>query len=142
MSYILSLLYKINQCCTLTPRPLYTTRICEGAAGNLPDASAKEAAREILTLAHGAGEGELLVALISGGGSALLPLPPEGVTLTEKRQVSSLATVKCRLPLGLTISSFHLKSEGFLFILGLTISSFPLKSEGGVCLFFISSSSS
>ncbi len=64
-----------------------TPRIHEGAADNLPDAAAELTAREILSLAQEAGEGELLVTLVSGGGSALLPCPPLGVTLQEKRKV-------------------------------------------------------
>ena len=68
----------------------FLIRILEGAAHNLPDASAEYAAREILSLARGATEDELLIALISGGGSALLPCPVEGVTLDEKRQVGNV----------------------------------------------------
>ena len=45
------------------------------------------AAREILSLARSARDGDLVLALISGGGSALLPCPVKGVSLDEKRQV-------------------------------------------------------
>ena len=34
-----------------------------------------------------AGESELVIALVSGGGSALLSLPCEGVSIQEKRKV-------------------------------------------------------
>ena len=34
-----------------------------------------------------AGENELVIALVSGGGSALLSLPCEGVSIQEKRKV-------------------------------------------------------
>ena len=59
----------------------------EGAAYNLPDAGAELAAREALSLAERAATGELVIVLVSGGGSALLPCPVEGVSLQEKRQV-------------------------------------------------------
>ena len=59
----------------------------EGAAHNLPDRAALCAASDILTLCREAGEGEVVVAVISGGGSALLPCPVQGVELEEKRMV-------------------------------------------------------
>jgi glycerate 2-kinase len=65
-------------------------RIMEGAAHNLPDQPALCAAEEILGVCRGAGEGEVVVAVISGGGSALLPCPIPGVTLDEKRTVTEL----------------------------------------------------
>ena len=60
----------------------------EGAAHNLPDQPALCAAGEILRLCREAGEGEVVVAVVSGGGSALLPCPIQGVTLEEKRMVN------------------------------------------------------
>ena len=54
---------------------------------NLPDAQAASAAQDVLQLARGAGRGEVLLVLMSGGGSALLPCPVEGVSLEEKRTV-------------------------------------------------------
>lgn len=63
-------------------------RICEGAANNLPDAAAERTAKEILAVARRATADDLVIVLISGGGSALLTCPVEGVTLQEKRQVS------------------------------------------------------
>ena len=54
-------------------------RIIVGAAHNLPDRAALCAASDILTLCREAGEGEVVVVVISGGGSALLPCPVQGV---------------------------------------------------------------
>ena len=56
----------------------------EGAAGNLPDAAAVESARRIEEVALSARDGDLLLVLITGGGSALLPLPRPPITLDEK----------------------------------------------------------
>ena len=66
---------------------VHAVRIYEGAPDNLPDETAESAALEILRLVEDAGEDELIVTLISGGGSALLPCPVSGVSLEEKRQV-------------------------------------------------------
>lgn len=54
-----------------------------------PDDNGARAARRMLDLAAGLGEGDLLLALISGGGSALLTLPPPGVTLAEMAAVNA-----------------------------------------------------
>lgn len=64
-------------------------RIIE-ASHPVPDASGMAAARTILGLLGGAGKDDLVISLISGGGSALLPLPPDGITLEEKRATTSL----------------------------------------------------
>nr|WP_211115641.1 glycerate kinase [Arenibaculum pallidiluteum] len=58
------------------------------AAHPVPDEAGQDAARRILELAGGLGEDDLLLCLISGGGSALLALPAPGLTLEDKRQVS------------------------------------------------------
>ena len=68
--------------------PTRTIRVVE-AAHPVPDAAGQEAAREIMALAAGLGEGDQLVALVSGGGSALLVSPVDGVTLEEKRAVNA-----------------------------------------------------
>lgn len=52
----------------------------------LPTAGSVEGARRALALAGGVRTDELLLVLLSGGGSALMSLPAEGVTLEEKQQ--------------------------------------------------------
>jgi hydroxypyruvate reductase len=58
------------------------------AAHPVPDAAGREAARRILELATDLGPDDLLLCLISGGGSALLALPAEGLTLEDKQAMS------------------------------------------------------
>lgn len=60
------------------------------ASHPVPDARGVEGARRIAALAAQAGEGDLLLCLISGGGSALLPLPLEPLTLEEKQETTRL----------------------------------------------------
>ncbi len=56
----------------------------------VPDASGEEAARRIAGLAESADERTLVLNLISGGGSALLPAPADGLTLAGKQEMTSL----------------------------------------------------
>ena len=58
------------------------------ASHPLPDGRGEAAARRMLELAAGLGPDDLLLALISGGGSSLLAAPVEGVTLKELRAVT------------------------------------------------------
>lgn len=57
------------------------------AAHPVPDAAGRKAARRILDLARGLGRDDLLLCLISGGGSALMALPGPGLSLADKQQV-------------------------------------------------------
>lgn len=59
----------------------------EGAKGNFPDLEAVQATRTICDLVKSLGEEDLLVVLISGGGSALLSFPKDPLTLEEKSSV-------------------------------------------------------
>ena len=56
----------------------------------VPDQRGVDGARRIAALARDAGPSDLVLALISGGGSALLPLPAEPVTLAEKQDTTRL----------------------------------------------------
>ena len=62
--------------------PTERVRIVE-ASHPTPDAAGVEAGREILALAGGASVDDLVFALISGGGSALLVSPAEGLSLAD-----------------------------------------------------------
>lgn len=60
----------------------------------LPDAAGMAAAQRMLQLVHGLTADDLVICLISGGGSALLPLPLDGLSLQDKQQVSA-ALLRC-----------------------------------------------
>ena len=61
-----------------------------GAAHPLPDESGSKAAERVASLARQARQGELVLVLISGGGSALMPLPVENITLQEKTSTTEI----------------------------------------------------
>src|SRR5882672_9485797 len=56
----------------------------------VPDERGVAGAQRIAQMAAGAGAGDLVLCLISGGASALLPLPATGITLEEKQAVTKL----------------------------------------------------
>ncbi|HSW11811.1 MAG TPA: glycerate kinase [Solimonas sp.] len=58
------------------------------AAHPVPDAAGEQAARRILQCVQGLGADDLVICLISGGGSALLSLPAAGLTLADKQAVN------------------------------------------------------
>jgi hydroxypyruvate reductase len=72
------------------------------ASHPLPDGRGEEAALRMLAMAGQLGPDDLLLALISGGGSSLLAAPVEGVSLKELRQVT-----KALLGAGATIHDIN-----------------------------------
>src|SRR5207344_791803 len=58
------------------------------AAHPVPDAAGRDAAKRIFGLVQGLTKDDLVLCLISGGGSALLALPAEGVSLEDKQAVN------------------------------------------------------
>lgn len=58
------------------------------ASHPVPDAAGAAAARRMLDLVAGLSADDLVICLISGGGSALLALPLEGVTLADKQAIN------------------------------------------------------
>jgi hydroxypyruvate reductase len=67
--------------------PTRRIRVIE-AAHPVPDAAGEAAARAILAGAQALGPDDLLLALISGGGSALLALPAEEVPMEDLRKLT------------------------------------------------------
>jgi hydroxypyruvate reductase len=59
------------------------------ASHPVPDLAGLAGTRAQLELVEDLGEGDLVLAVLSGGGSALLPLPAEGITLAEKQELTS-----------------------------------------------------
>jgi glycerate 2-kinase len=58
------------------------------AAHPVPDASGLKAAERILQLTHGLTANDLVICLISGGGSALLSLPVDGLSFEVKQRIN------------------------------------------------------
>ncbi len=58
------------------------------AAHPVPDEAGQVGAKRLLEAVSGLTEDDLVVALISGGGSALLPCPPDGLTLADEIAVN------------------------------------------------------
>jgi glycerate 2-kinase len=72
------------------------------AAHPVPDEAGRQAARRMLEMVQNLTENDLVLCLISGGGSALLALPADGITLEEKQAVN-----KALLKSGATISEIN-----------------------------------
>ncbi|MBP7001985.1 glycerate kinase [Amaricoccus sp.] len=59
------------------------------AAHPVPDEAGRAAAARMLEIARGAGPDDLVLCLISGGGSALMALPAEGIPFADKQAVNA-----------------------------------------------------
>ncbi|MCZ6794291.1 MAG: glycerate kinase [Planctomycetota bacterium] len=68
----------------------------------VPDAAGVAAAERVVSYLGGAGEGDGALVLISGGGSAILPAPAEGISLEDK-----VATTRELLACGATIHEMN-----------------------------------
>lgn len=78
--------------------PCRQIRVLE-AAHPVPDAAGQHAADTLLSAVSGLSSDDLVVALVSGGGSALLPAPPAGLTL-EEEQAMNAALLASGAPIG------------------------------------------
>jgi glycerate 2-kinase len=72
------------------------------ASHPVPDEAGQRAAARMLQMVQGLNENDLVICLISGGGSALLALPAEGITLAQKQAVN-----KALLKSGATIADMN-----------------------------------
>ncbi|WP_299235119.1 glycerate kinase [uncultured Halomonas sp.] len=68
------------------------------ASHPMPDGLSEEAARRMLEAVEPLGEDDLVIALISGGGSALMSLPAPGITLADKQALNQ-ALLRCGAPI-------------------------------------------
>ncbi len=69
------------------------------AAHPVPDAAGFAAAQRLMQLVSGLTEDDLVVALISGGGSSLLPAPAEGLDLVDEQAINK-ALLASGAPIG------------------------------------------
>ena len=74
----------------IPPRPAGLPQRIEivEAAHPVPDAAGLAAAGRILAMVEGLTKDDLVLCLISGGGSALLTLPADGLTLVDKQRIN------------------------------------------------------
>lgn len=68
--------------------PCETIRVLE-AAHPVPDAAGMEASAALMKAVEGLTQDDLVVALICGGGSSLLPAPPDGLTLADEQALNA-----------------------------------------------------
>ena len=68
----------------------------------IPDETGVEGTRRILEMAEKAGENDLVICLISGGGSSLMPLPRGDISIVDKKKITE-ALLKC----GATINEIN-----------------------------------
>jgi len=81
--------------------PLKKIKVCE-AGHPVPDERGVKGTEEILSLVEKAGKRDLVICLISGGGSALLIAPVGGISLQDKQNATKLL-----LASGATIHEFN-----------------------------------
>lgn len=74
----------------LPPRPADVPQQIEvvEAAHPVPDEAGLRAAQRMLEMAHGCTANDLVICLISGGGSSLLTWPCEGLSLADKQRIN------------------------------------------------------
>jgi glycerate 2-kinase len=61
----------------------------QGANHPIPDNAGTTGTRQMLTIAEQAGKDDLIICLLSGGGSSLMPLPRNGIPLKDKQELTS-----------------------------------------------------
>ena len=69
------------------------------AAHPVPDEAGMQAAERMLQMVQGLSADDVVLCLISGGGSALLPLPMPGISLADKQAISR-ALLRCGANIG------------------------------------------
>ncbi|RLI16451.1 glycerate kinase [Candidatus Bathyarchaeota archaeon] len=72
------------------------------ASHPIPDETGVKGTRRILEIAEKAGENDLVICLISGGGSSLMPLPRGDISIVDKKKITE-ALLKC----GATINEIN-----------------------------------
>ncbi|WP_166416926.1 glycerate kinase type-2 family protein [Cochlodiniinecator piscidefendens] len=98
--------------------PHGTSLACEGikiveGRHPVPDEKGSQAARDILSLVQSASANDLVLCLISGGGSSLLSVPADGMSLEEKQLLN-----KALLKSGAAIDEMNVVRKHFSAIKG------------------------
>lgn len=68
--------------------------VCNKSSHPIPDKNGERGAKEIYKIAKNAAQNDLILCLISGGGSAMMPLPDKGIKLEDKIEITKLL-LKC-----------------------------------------------
>ncbi|CAD5124360.1 DgyrCDS12649 [Dimorphilus gyrociliatus] len=74
----------------MIPKEQSSFQICEGAKNNAPDTNSLATSKKIHDLATSLQGSDIMLTLLSGGGSALLPLPKPPITLEEMREMVAI----------------------------------------------------
>jgi len=103
--------------------PLSKIKLIE-AGHPIPDENGRKGAKAIIQLLENAGKNDLIICLMSGGGSALLPLPAPSITLEDKQK-----TIITLLSCGATINEINAIRKHISHIKGgqLAHKAFPAK---------------
>ena len=110
--------------------PCKVIRVFE-AAHPVPDTAGIEAAQALKEAVTGLGPDDLVIALICGGGSSLLPAPPEGLTLNDLQELN-----QALLASGAPISVMNAIRKRFSTINGGRLAA--LAAPARVCNFIVS----
>nr|CAB3264812.1 glycerate kinase-like [Phallusia mammillata] len=102
-----------NQKSYLLPLDDGKIKVIEGAKDNLPDDDAVEAAKQIVEITQKASFNDLVIALVSGGGSALLPAPIPPISLDIKKMVTKALAEK-----GATIQELNIVRQQLSLVKG------------------------
>jgi glycerate 2-kinase len=111
-----------------------TSRIKIVEAGHpVPDQAGMDGAKEILALAHQLVAGDVLIALVSGGGSSLLTLPVQGISIDDMRK-----TTEALLRSGAPIEEMNVVRKHLSAILGGNLARVAIARGARVEAFLIS----
>lgn len=94
-------------------RPVPNNVILRVGGHPLPDKRNVAATAELLSFLDGGHEDDLIICLVSGGGSALLTQPPEGMTFTDEASI-----VKSLMSAGATIQETNIVRKHLSFARG------------------------
>src|SRR5258706_1398956 len=95
------------------------------AAHPVPDEAGREAAERMLKMVQGLSADDLVLFLVSGGGSALLPLPAPGLTLADKQAIN-----KALLKSGANITEMNCVRKHLSAVKGGRLAAAPAPAQG------------